>query len=253
MTSDPSHNMNMNIGNRWIEVLAVFFVVHSILTLLGFGVQSLPIVKNSPDTDQLSRLISTISFQSVFLVSSVICFFYLNHPPRKELGLRRGPVLKFVLWNVATAVVSIMVCYVLNNLLHQLLQSSDLPSTEQKVVSDLRTSENPAIVYAMITSVVILAPVAEELFFRGLLYNLMAPRGKVSAMVFISVVFGLIHYSGTGESGADILSGLVRTIPFMALSGFLFTSYRLTGNILSPIVCHMLFNLFGVIATRNGG
>ena len=112
---------------------------------------------------------------------------------------------------------------------------------------------NPAIVFTMITSVVILAPVAEELFFRGLLYNLMAPRGNMRAMVFISVVFGLIHYSGTGGSGADILSGLVRTIPFMALSGFLFTSYRLTGNILSPIVCHMLFNLFGVIATRNGG
>lgn len=251
MTSDPSHNMNTD--NRWIEVLAVFFVVHSMLTLLGFGLQSLPLVKNSPDSEMISGLISTISFQSVFLVSSAICFVVLNHPPGEKLGIRRGPVLKFLFWSVVTAVVSIMVCYVLNNLLHQLLHSSDLPATEQKVVSDLRNSENPAIVFTMIASVVVLAPVAEELFFRGLLYNLMAPRGKAGAMLFISVVFGLIHYSGTGGSGADVLSGLVRTIPMMALSGFLFTSYRLTGNILSPIVCHMLFNLFGVVVIRNGG
>lgn len=83
-----------------------------------------------------------------------------------------------------------------------------------------------------IVSAVILAPIVEELFFRGALVSYGHPA--VSCLLS-SLVFGLFH--GEGWLQAFFL-GLI-------LSWF----YVLTRNIAVPIVCHSANNLLAVIST----
>lgn len=80
---------------------------------------------------------------------------------------------------------------------------------------------------------VVLAPVAEEIFFRGYVLRAMSARkGYARGLVYSSVVFGLVHFN------------LAAFLP-LALGGMLLAvSYRRTGSLWTPIVAHSLNNAF---------
>ena len=83
-----------------------------------------------------------------------------------------------------------------------------------------------------IVSAVILAPVFEELFFRGAMVR--GTRPFVACLIS-SLVFGLFHGEGWLQA---FLLGLI-------LSYF----YISSGNIAVPIICHAANNLLAVVST----
>ena len=90
---------------------------------------------------------------------------------------------------------------------------------------------------------VVVAPVVEEIVFRGMLFPWLARVINLRiAILVVSVAFGLIH----GFSGA--------MLPLMALSVMLCLAYVRTQSLFVPIVMHALFNgvnLFVMLATRD--
>jgi len=80
----------------------------------------------------------------------------------------------------------------------------------------------------------VVAPLAEELFFRGLLqtYAVGLLRRRWTAIVLTSIVFGLVHASQPQT--------VVALIVFGVLLGYVYES---TGAILPPLAVHALFNL----------
>lgn len=78
--------------------------------------------------------------------------------------------------------------------------------------------------------VVILAPIIEELLFRQLFYKLLASFGKKNFIIVSSVCFGLFHQ--------NISQSLYATVLGIVLGGLLWQ----TGNILYPILFHIMFN-----------
>ena len=79
---------------------------------------------------------------------------------------------------------------------------------------------------------VILAPVAEEILFRGILYSsILQFQGRTIAIVGNSVLFGLIH------------SNLLTLVPLIVMAVMLTLLYDRTRNLLAPIAAHSLFNL----------
>jgi uncharacterized protein len=71
--------------------------------------------------------------------------------------------------------------------------------------------------------------IGEELLFRGWLEPL-------AGLILSSVLFGLLHY-------APRASGMWVWIPYAIIMGIAFgASYRLTGNIMAPIVAHFVIN-----------
>jgi membrane protease YdiL (CAAX protease family) len=84
---------------------------------------------------------------------------------------------------------------------------------------------------------VIVAPLTEELFFRGILYRtLKSLLGAGPAILVTSLAFGLAHLN------------LLAFGPLFALSVFLIISYEKTGNLAVPILYHAMFNLLMVIS-----
>jgi len=75
-------------------------------------------------------------------------------------------------------------------------------------------------------------PVAEELFFRGLLYGFLRRWGLIVALVLSTLIFVLCHPIGHG-------------IPVTRLvGGFLFAlAYEFGGSLIVPITIHSLGNL----------
>lgn len=91
-------------------------------------------------------------------------------------------------------------------------------------------SSGLGVVVAAITAVLV-APLAEELLFRGLIYRLARRTwGAWPAAVVSSLLFGLIH----GEPW--FLFGLV------ALGLILAALYETTGSLLAPVIAHALHN-----------
>lgn len=87
----------------------------------------------------------------------------------------------------------------------------------------------------------IVAPVAEELCFRALMYTRIRDiLGQAPALVFSSVCFGLIH----GNAAQMIHAG--------ALGLLLAFFYEKGGSILVPLTGHMAVNLFAIFTTATG-
>ncbi len=95
-----------------------------------------------------------------------------------------------------------------------------------------------------IVSVLVLAPLAEEVFFRGLVQSLArrAGAGPWTAILAASALFAAVHYNQP------------QAIPSLfVLSLALGYSYERTGRLVSPILLHSLFNAVYVLLSAMVG
>lgn len=76
-----------------------------------------------------------------------------------------------------------------------------------------------------------IAPVAEELFFRGMLYGFFRRWGVVAALVLSTLIFVLSHSISRGIPVTQMVGGIVFAI-----------SYEVEGNLMVPITIHVLGN-----------
>ena len=80
--------------------------------------------------------------------------------------------------------------------------------------------------------VLLIAPIVEEVIFRGYMYRILKSRIPIIfAMIISSTLFSLIHY--------NVLSYIL----LFVLSIFLTYIYERNGSIICPIIIHSLFNL----------
>lgn len=107
----------------------------------------------------------------------------------------------------------------------------------QDVVQFLQGAETPRDRLAVLVMAVAVAPVAEEMIFRGYLY----PIGKRHLGPFVSMV-------GTSLLFA-VLHGHMASIPALfTLAMCLGLAYEKTGSLLVPMIMHAVFNTVSVVA-----
>jgi membrane protease YdiL (CAAX protease family) len=96
--------------------------------------------------------------------------------------------------------------------------------------------------WAVYLLAVVLAPVGEELYFRGRLFDGIGERvGLPAAVVGTSVAFALLH-------------AVPELIPVYVTFGMVLAGLRLrTGGLAAPILAHLLNNLVGIVAVRLNG
>jgi membrane protease YdiL (CAAX protease family) len=78
----------------------------------------------------------------------------------------------------------------------------------------------------------LLGPVAEELFFRGLLYGFLRRWGVATALVVSSLIFVLCHPESHGLRLTQAAGGILFAV-----------AYEVERNLLVPITIHVLGNL----------
>ncbi len=108
---------------------------------------------------------------------------------------------------------------------------------EQEAVQAMRETGNLIGSVGLGLVAILLAPVVEEMLFRGLLYPAIKQKGFPRAALWISsIAFAVIHFN------------VAIFLPLTILAMVLTWLYEKTENLLAPIAAHALFNSISFIA-----
>ena len=151
------------------------------------------------------------------------------------LGLRRT-----ALWPAVRAAAVVIVGWYLFQVV--LLVIFGAPKN-QDLVNDLKAEHSELVLASYAVLVCVLAPIAEEIFFRGFMFRVFSDRLGVAAGVLLSsAVFGLAHLPGSPiETGLSL---------FALGVGFALLRWK-TGSLLPSMALHAANNSlsFGVTLT----
>lgn len=113
----------------------------------------------------------------------------------------------------------------------------------QEVTELFAQLENPIARLAMVAIATLLAPVAEELMFRGVLLRALSHRSRRTILVVTSLVFALFHLTGVSSVGAGVLVFIQ-----IFLVGLVLAHLTLRHDRLGPaIFVHSGFNLLAAL------
>jgi membrane protease YdiL (CAAX protease family) len=111
------------------------------------------------------------------------------------------------------------------------LPHSPVQPVEQQAVQTLRTASSWIQKVAAGTVTIVIAPLGEEILFRGILYPTAKQAGfRQLALWATSIAFAAIHLNA------------VTFVPLLVLSVLLILLYERTNNLLAPIAAHSVFN-----------
>jgi membrane protease YdiL (CAAX protease family) len=176
----------------------------------------------------------------VVFVSTAVWFASRVAKPRAwHFGLRRAPFWPTLGW----AALGVFSFFVISAIYAGIVQ----PDAKQDVVESLGGDQGTFGLIIAGLMVIAVAPVVEEIFFRGFFYRALRSRFSiVVAALMDGLLFGVIHYNG----GAD---GLL-ILPPLALLGFIFCLvYERTGSLYPVIGMHAFNNSLAFAVQADDG
>jgi membrane protease YdiL (CAAX protease family) len=204
----------------WTGFIAVFA---SLTYMLRF-------TEGRPPKDILYKWSTVTGNLIQFAVIGAIAYGIAGLGNRRELFALRRPTS----WRRAAAIAFGigLGMLVLVRLLGPVLE----PGREQGVTPERWQPDHAAEYIANGLVIAVVAPIVEELTFRGLGYSLLARYGRWIAIVLVAVAFGLAH-------------GLVEAFPFLAAFGAGLAYLRSRVDSVYPcIILHGLFNAVALTA-----
>jgi membrane protease YdiL (CAAX protease family) len=180
-------------------------------------------------TNALQTLYSAL----VYVVSLVITIFVpwklaKSKTTRDELGLRGLPTWTDILLAPVGFIVFMIVAVILVAILQAIFPGVNWNESQDVGFSNLISSSDFILAFI---SLVVVAPVAEELIFRGWLYGkLRAKIPAIPAMLVVSILFGIVH--GQWNVGVTVF----------VMSIAMCTLREITGTIWGGILIHILKN-----------
>jgi membrane protease YdiL (CAAX protease family) len=151
---------------------------------------------------------------------------------REVFGFNSPRTVSALLMAMGVTLIILPVAWGLGILSTKLMGQFQVEAVPQESVRMLQTgiSLGPEIFLALLA--IAIAPVTEELLFRGILYPFIKQQGYPKlALLGTSVLFGLLHLN------------LMTFLPLTFLGLVLAWLYETTDNLTAPILAHSSFNL----------
>jgi CAAX protease family protein len=208
--------------------LVVFVVVGAFAAIAGADLEG--------DSSTLT-VVGTV-IQNIVLIGTAVFFASRTSRPKPwHFGLRRTRFWPTVGW----AALGLACFYVFAATYSALLQ----PEGEQTVAEDLGADKGTLALILAGVLVIVIAPIAEEFFFRGFFYRALRTRFRILPAALIDgVVFGAIHFTGS-----DTLS----ILPILGVLGVVFCLvYERTGTLFAPIALHAVNNTIAFSVAADG-
>ena len=195
----------------------------------------------------LSFLIPTkdsITFQMLsfclfgLIISTLI--LWINYKKEKlSFGLSIKN-LKYVIWTPLIYLITIILLLFVG-LLNQYLLTNffDIEIKPQEILEKFKELENSFEISIFVIGSAVVAPIYEELLFRGIIFpKLIQKTNFTIALLLSSLIFAVLHFH---------LSAL---LPLFVLSIILSITYLYTSTIWASVSLHALFNLISIIAVK---
>lgn len=180
-----------------------------------------------------SAIVQTVYSAIIYVLCLVITIFVPwkianDKTTRDELGLRGLPTWTDILLAPIGFIVFMLVAVFLVSLMTVLLPGINWNQEQNIGFNSLISNGDFLLAFV---SLVIIAPVAEEVIFRGWLYGkLRAKIPAIPAMIVVSLLFGIVH--GQWNVGVTVF----------VMSIAMCTLREITGTIWGGILIHMLKN-----------
>ena len=245
-TSAPLPRWNVDSAGFAFAFLCVGIGWLAASFVMGQLLRHFPSIKT--DESLLAILNGTLS--QLGLLSGVLAgLFYIRQTmprssaPQTTVSLPASPSnFSSLRAALATFVITVSVVIPVQLIWKFLLELFHLSTANQEMVEIFfRTSSIPRVTILAALAVV-LAPICEELVFRGGLFRFLRDRLPHSiALLFPALVFASLHVN------FKTLEGLITLAPLTAFGIVFSLAYERTGRITVVMLAHALFNLHTVV------
>jgi membrane protease YdiL (CAAX protease family) len=165
---------------------------------------------------------------AILLVFGVPWVVMKRRTTREDIGLKSTPRWMDLLWAPAGMVAYLILTTIVTQVAMQFLTFVDYSQTQQTGFSDLATRPEYAIAFI---SLVIVAPLAEEILFRGYLLGKLRKYAPLWLSILItSALFALVHFQWNVAIDVFVLSVVLCVLRVY------------TGSLWASILLHMLKN-----------
>jgi len=184
-------------------------------------------------------IISLMSSLSLDIIVLIIIVYWLRRHYQQSLravGVYKENLFekfKIAIFNYFSFLPVIFILLFISAVYLSKYQSTSSP---QLIFYFLIFEKNPWIIGLTVLFIVVIGPFAEELLFRGLLYNsLKRSIGCIQAMIATSLLFSLLHMN------------LIGFLPILGVSLLFVYLYEKTGSLMVSVFVHMLHNGFLIL------
>lgn len=206
----------------WLSLVAAQVV-------LAYGSRA---ASGKPDQDAVYQYSTAVSaFVTYAIILAIVAAIVRG---RLDLLALRQPRSwsRALLLGVATFVAIMVVLAIVNQFLD--------PGREQGLTPDGWDPSRATAFAVNFVAIAVVAPIAEEIQFRGAGFSLLAPLGTIAAILGVGLSFGLVH-------------GLVEGLPVLAFFGAALAWLRSrTDSIIPCILVHAAFNSLALVASVAG-
>jgi hypothetical protein len=195
----------------------------------------------------VAQMAANITVLPVAILVSIIVWFQVNHRVYRSpvwladtFGFNRNNTGRCLMLGLVTGLGLVLISMVLALLTSQLIQAFGDQVEPQKLVTliaeESAKKENiPTLIFFVVMAVVV-APIAEEILFRGILYPAIKQIGYPRlAAIGTAFLFALFH--------VNLLTFASLTVVALGLIAL----YEFTDNLLAPITAHAVFNASNLI------
>ena len=231
----------------WYAPAAVAAVIVGIFVIGGFLAGAGLLAGVDPEKPTPALTIVGLFLQAVLLVATAVLLAWLTARPRAwHFGLRSASPWRAVGYSAAG-----FAAFLAFGAAYEVVVD---PQGEQTLPESLGVNRGVAALVLGGFLVIVVAPVAEELFFRGFFYRALrngtvgwlgTTGGVLLAAAIDGVVFALPHFDGKDS---------LVLLPLLGVLGFVFCLvYEYTGTLFTTIALHALNNSVAYIAVANDG
>ena len=185
---------------------------------------------SEPETVLFSALMELMVF------AGILVGFGLSWPSGLgRVGFGIGRIPRGVVIGIVAIIITMPVIFVVNDITETTLEHFNKSHPAHQLLEVLKTNPPVWLRIADVLSAGLIAPVAEEMFFRGLLQTMFRAVFKRSwpAIVVAAALFALVHPAWSWPQ-------------ILVLGTCLGYTYERTGNLWASITMHASFNLFSI-------
>ena len=195
----------------------------------------------------VAQMAANVTVLPVAILVAVTVWFQVNHRVYRSpvwladtFGFNRNNTGRCLMLGLVTGLGLVLISMVLALLTSQLIQAFGDQVEPQKLVTliaeESAKKENiPTLIFFVVMAVVV-APIAEEILFRGILYPAIKQIGYPRlAAIGTAFLFALFH--------VNLLTFASLTVVALGLIAL----YEFTDNLLAPITAHAVFNASNLI------
>ncbi len=218
-----------------INVDTILMLLYVGMTLMMIGSSCLELATPTQEKGESSAAVAWINaiFNFVFYLPLIIRYI-----------LAAGFSFSLTFTKLAATLLALISVYVCTGIINisglpqWLVELTHTPETQHAVQMLTESSEGDSNTFLpTVISAVIIAPIVEEFFFRGFIFNILRKSTALLPAAIVSgFFFGAVHIS------------LVQCIVLSAFGIIQCFLYDYTKSIVYPILMHMIFNALAVMA-----